>query len=96
VKKKEEEIYGHTESVHVETTDELLKLPQSEKWLHAQCKAPAWKKDEYAAQSLAWEESPKLHSWKFFSDSPKKLEEMPIPWEQMDTSGIWCNPLARA
>jgi len=29
---------------------------QSEKWLHAMCKAPIWKKMEYAAQAAAWDE----------------------------------------
>ncbi len=30
--------------------------PQSEKWLYAICKAPLWKKMEYAAQAIAWDE----------------------------------------
>ncbi len=55
-KKEEDKIYGHIKTVHIEIPKEIVDLPQSDKWLYAMCGAPVWKKDEYAAQSLAWEE----------------------------------------
>ncbi|MFA5830797.1 MAG: hypothetical protein WC878_03135 [Candidatus Paceibacterota bacterium] len=65
--KAKNKIYGHIETVHVEIPEEIKNLPQSVKWLYAACDAPVWKKDEYVAQSLAWE---KHEVWIFDGISP--------------------------
>jgi len=84
MKKAKDKIYGHLETVHLEIPEEIKNLPQDEKWLHAMCTAPIWKKDEYMAQSFAWADE--------WLDT---ILECPAEDSEPDYLN-WCNPLARA
>ncbi|MCX6738602.1 MAG: hypothetical protein NT098_00935 [Candidatus Parcubacteria bacterium] len=50
-----------------EISEKVANLPQSEKWWQAMCYAPLWKKDEYAAQAVVWEE---FEEWMFDGVNP--------------------------
>ncbi len=65
--KHEEEISWMHLPKKAEISQKVATLPQSEKWWQAMCHAPLWKKDEYAAQAVVWEE---FEEWMFDGVSP--------------------------
>jgi hypothetical protein len=93
VKDNKEIVFGHLPKVEEEEAPEYLKnIPQSEKWLYALCKAPQWKKAEYAAQAAAWEDEENMEivmKWLSGMCKPPKIIDEKI-------YRCWCCPEGRA
>jgi len=52
MKKKEDKIYGHIEPVEI--SEEIINLPQYQKWYRKELEVHPSRQGEYQAQSMAW------------------------------------------